>query len=507
MDTKQHIRDLIEPILIKCLEYTNQDDDGMLFFIDPNDHKEISAHYGASHAAAAFLIYGKEYDGAVYEKGLDLLQSILKRWKDSEKLPAFHYDFNNFALCLAYDYINKTELKKLIQETVCNTTDSNHDTVNWLPMRWYVNEKRYEWTTNIQYRKLCDACRAKIELATNKDGAIEDRIPKGVSFNLQYDISTVATLELLHSYVVELDLSKQLGFLLNAVLPDGDINYQGRGCNQIFAWGSWLYLLACAGRDEELATAISYLSDGKLNAMLKNDSMMLNEYPGKLKYLWWDYHYASVYTAHLLLWCVLADRDKNKCRITPKFPTGSDSGFHILRDKAVTLSWFEGRNEYLAEKGPCVVALNAAKYGTIYKGSFGPWQGLFGCDYSCQDVVIKNFMGLLGTRLNKDYSKSCILRRIIKGKTESVEFEPLFLPIKVEYTHERIEIRWKSERPVYAIFNAPLCSQEIKMQLTADDNDMDLFCVGKINNQYGARYLFQSHAVRASFWALTIDLS
>ncbi len=507
MDTKQSIMDLIELTLSKCLECTKQGADGLFYFIDPNDQREISAHYGASHAATAFLIYGKTYDRTVYNVGINLLKSILERWKDSKQLPAFHYDFNNFALCIAYDYVDKPELKKLIQEIVCNTPDSNHDTVNWLPMRWYVNEKRFEWTSNFRYRKQCDVCRAKIELVTNKDGAIEDRIPKGVSFNLQYDVSTVATLELLHSNGIVQDLAEQLGFLLNAVLPDGDINYQGRGCNQIFAWGPWIYLLACAGRNEELANAVNYLANGKLGIMLKNDNMMLNEYPGKSKYLWWDYHYASVYTAHLLLWLVLADRDKNKCIITPKFPAGSDSGFHVLKNKDVTLSWFEGRDEYLAEKGPAITALYTTKYGMIYKGFFGPWQGLFGCKYTYQDVVLKNFMGLLGTTLNKDYAKSRILRRIIKGEKESVKFEPLFFPIKVEYAHDRIELKWRSDRPVNVIFNAPICSQDVKMHLTVDGNDMELYCVGKINNQYGSRYLFQSHAAMASFWALTIYIS
>lgn len=495
---------IVKPALNKCLDYTAWIT-GKLQFVDPNDNVEISAHYGATHAAASFLIYGRLYnDNAVYKKGVELLESVLERWSENVKLPAFHNDFNNFALCVGYDYIDDTNLQKKIKETVIATSDSNHDTINWLPMRWYVNNKRYEWTSDSKYNAIVGTCREKIVSATNCDGSVEDRIPKGTSFNLQYDISTVATLELLRTKGTDIDLASQIGFLINAVLPDGDINYQGRGCNQIFAWGPWLYLLSCTGQNSVLSDAVGYLSDGKLTKMLNNDNMMLNEYPGKARYLWWDYHYASVYIAHLLFWSILALRDYNKDLIEPIINGRCNEGFHIKESPTSGVIWFEGRKEYLAEKGPSVVAIYSYKSGVVFKGSFGPWQGIFGNRYAYEDVVLKNFFGLIEVSLNKDYFSSRILRRLPWRSKASCRMAPLFIPISVEYKSERICIRWDAPKPVSAIFNAPLVSVNVELSLTADNRPVELFVVGKINNQYGECSLVQSHIVKAASWELHI---
>jgi len=77
----------------------------LLRFVDPLDGDEITAHYGATHAAAAFIILGKSRnDAALLEKGKALISSIISRWDKSKTLPAFHFDFNNFALCVAHDF-------------------------------------------------------------------------------------------------------------------------------------------------------------------------------------------------------------------------------------------------------------------------------------------------------------------------------------------------------------------------------------------------------------------
>lgn len=507
MEKSSLISLLINPTLKKCREYIRSGIDGLSYFVDPNDKVEISAHYGVTHAAAAFIIYGKEFDHGVYEEGVDLLHSVLQRWEKNVTLPAFHYDFNNFALCIAYDYIDDNILKNSIRKTVCDTPDSNHDTVNWLPMRWYVNEKRYSWTSDNKYLEICKIIRKKISSATNEDGSIEDRLPKGISFNLQYDISTVATLSLLRTQGININLSTQLGFLLKAVMPDGDINYQGRGCNQIFAWGPWLYLLSCTGRKNDFDIALRYLTDDKLDKMLSNDNLMLNGYTGKSKYLWWDYHYASVYIAHLLFWSVLAFRDFGKGEIMPDISKSFVSGFNILNKHNLIVSWFDGRKEYLAEKGPTITSIYIANGRTIFKGTFGPWQGLFGNNNTYEDVVLKNFIGLLGVTRNVDFSKSRILRRLFKQEKSTCKFEPIFLPMVVECSQNAVEIRWESDKPIEAVFNIPVCTSELSFEGLADGQHIDIVCIGQLNNQYGERFLFQSHSVRASSWILRIILS
>ena len=150
-------------------------------------HIEISNHYGASHLAAALVLYGLQFrDRGRYEAGVCLLKSLLKRWDESKKL---HADFNHFAICVVADALKDKdgELCKMIQKVVLSSDDNAHETVNWLPMRWYVNKKRYEWSGEEKFLSKCDYCRSLIIKATNQDGGIEDRLPKGVSFNLQYD--------------------------------------------------------------------------------------------------------------------------------------------------------------------------------------------------------------------------------------------------------------------------------------------------------------------------------
>ncbi len=504
---KNRIQKLIELIVPVCESWIHKGDDGLDRFVDPNDNEEISAHYGATHTAASFIIWGKETDNEeLYNKGMSLLHSILKRWDTSKGLSAFHYDFNNFALCLVIDYVDD-ETKSLLQKNVCNTSDSNHNTINWLPMRWFVNKKRFEWTSVSKYIDIINHCRNTIAKATNADGGVEDRLPHGMSFNLQYDVATVAVLQYLRVHGEEMDLSKELGFLLNAVAPDGDINYQGRGTNQIFAWGLWIYLLASSGHSEALQTALTYLTP-RLPKMLDNNNLMLNEWEGKEKYLWWDYHYASVYIAHCMMWLILAYLDYGKKAITPVFPTSTETGLHIHRSDKAFVSWFEGRREYLAEKGPAVAAIWTKKDGMIFKGTFGPWQGPFGNKYVYEDDVIKNFFGLLEMKRNKDWSKNRYVHKLLPSLVSEAELtlKPLFASIAVSETNGILEISFESLSDTEVIFNAPVANQNQKFCLTTDNAQILTTCNATIHNQYNWVWLHQSHTFCGRVIKLKIDL-
>lgn len=400
MTSIQKINILIDIVIEECLKWLDIRDN-KLQFVDPLENKEISAHYGATHFAVAAVMYGYEREADnILEKGFELLDSILERWSHSSSLPAFHNDFNNFALCILDDYLHDKDIKKFseyhakLSLIVLNTKDSNHDTVNWLPMRWYVNISRYKWTNDTIYLSRCKMCKKKIKEATYEDGFIDDRLPKGYSFNLQYDVATVAIMQLLRARGEEINLDKELGALINARCPDGDINYFGRGTNQIFAWGLWIYLLASSGQIAELDVAVDYLYE-KLPIALKNHNIMLNEYPGEEKYMWWDYHYCSVYTAHLLLWMLLASKDLNIKLINPKLSSKQDSGIFIYKNTNVFYALFNGRKGYLAEKGPILEALWNKEIGTIFKGNFGPWYGSFGNLYCHPELTILNYFGFI----------------------------------------------------------------------------------------------------------------
>lgn len=504
---RNRIKELIEQIAPVCESWIQKGDDGLDRFVDPNDNEEISAHYGATHTAAAFIIWGKVTgNDTLYYKGVSLLDSILKRWDKSKTLPAFHFDFNNLALCLAEGLV-EDEMAARIRETVINTADSNHNTINWLPMRWEVNKKRIEWTNDNKYMSAITHCKETIAKATNADGGVEDRLPHGMSFNLQYDLATVAVLQYLRVHGEEIDLSKELGFLLNAVAPDGDINYQGRGANQIFAWGLWIYLLASSGHSEALQSALAYLTS-HLPKMLDNINLMLNEWDGKEKYLWWDYHYASVYIAHCMMWLILAYLDFGKKAITPVFPTSTETGLHIHRSEKAFVSWFEGRREYLAENGPAVAAIWTKKDGMIFKGTFGPWQGPFGNKYIYEDVVIKNFFGLLEVKRNKDWSKNRYVHKLLPSLVSETELtlKPLFVNIAVSETNGFLEISFDNQTRTEFFFNAPFVNQNQKFCLTTDNAQILTTCNATIRNQYNWAWLHQSHTFCGRVIKLKFDL-
>ena len=128
MTIQDRLQNLISMTENRCTEWLQRNAAGQMEFVDPIDKVEVSAHYGATHMAAALFLNGHE------QAGNQLLESVLERWDKSKNLPGFHNDFNNFALCVIYDYVSENQ-KKLIRDAVLRTPDSNHDTVNWLPMR------------------------------------------------------------------------------------------------------------------------------------------------------------------------------------------------------------------------------------------------------------------------------------------------------------------------------------------------------------------------------------
>ena len=86
----EHIQKLIELIIHFCSSWIQQGKDGLLRFVDPNDGEEISAHYGATHAAVAFVIWGRQTcNDALYNQGLEQLKSVLKDGIRAKNFPPF----------------------------------------------------------------------------------------------------------------------------------------------------------------------------------------------------------------------------------------------------------------------------------------------------------------------------------------------------------------------------------------------------------------------------------
>ena len=499
---KKRIKNLISQIIQICEQWIIVGNDGKYRFVDPNDKIEISAHYGATHAASAFILWGKIEDNPfVFDKGLSLMRSIIDRWDISKKLDGYHYDFNNFALTLVPSIVDK-ELASEINLKILSTKDSNHYTINWLPMRIVVNMKRKELTNDYKYNKIIDNCKNRITKATNSDGGIEDRMPYGKSYNLQYNVATVAALQYLRVIGEDFNLDKELGFLLNAVIPDGDINYLGRGTNQIFAWGMWIYLLSSSSHFNALELALSFV-ERYLSITLQQNNIMFNKWSGEEKYLWWDYHYASVYIAHCLLWLVLAYRDIAKAEIHPLMPSSTETGLHVCRFDKAHVVWFNGRREYLAERGPCIASIWTNSLGSVYKGSFGPWQGAFGNKYMYEDIVIKNYCGLIEVKKNKDWSKNRFIHKLLPELTskESLCIQPIFCPVTVAQDQNVILFRWFYNGESAVFFNMPT-TKNPSIELYVDGNKVQVNCVEAIRSQYQWMYLQQSQTIKGKEFLL-----
>jgi hypothetical protein len=509
MTNRQRIENLIEQLLSEIREWVKIDEDGTLILEDPIDKIEISAHYGATHAATSLIIFGqRKGNNDLYSLGVKLLNSILERWNESKNLHAFHYDFNNFALCVVYDILKEKdfEISEKIKSTILTTSDSKHNTINWLPMRWFVNHKRFEWTNDLKYKYIIDYCRTTIESATNNDGGIEDILPKGSSFNLQYDIATAGILQYLRVNGEEYNLDKELGFLLNAVLPDGDINYQGRGTNQIFGWGNWIYLLSSAGKETALKQSLDYVCE-RIPTMLSNHNIMLNEWDGSEKYLWWDYHYCSVYTSHFMFWLILSLEDYGKKPIVPVFVNDFSSGLKIYKSDDYFVSIFEGRKKYLSERGPIIAALWTKRNGMIVKGTFAPWQGMFGNNYSFSEIATRNFIGLLEIKPNKDLLQNKFFRKFLPNLqlNASVIYKPQFAKIDIEIEESAIFFRFRNHRNKSVQINIPSLSSSIEnVSVSMNGQLVNLYNVMNIRNQYSIIYIFQSKPIIAKEWLIKI---
>lgn len=501
----------INKLKSKLTEQLSCDENGELRLIDPNDHVEISAHYGATHFAAALILLGKDYgDVDAFRTGKELLQGILNRWPQENMLPAYHYDFNNFAFTICFDNLGNDDInvKDSIKEIVLKSPDSNHNTINWLPMRAYVNSKRHEWTGDEKYQKAINHCQKLITEATNSDGGIEDRLPKGVSFNLQYDVSTLATLIFAKNVFPDYDFKSGINFLLKNVAPDGDINYQGRGCNQIFAWGPWIYILASFGLDHELERSLSFLNP-LVDKMLDNNSMMLNAWEGSEKYLWWDYHYTSVYAAHFLLWLILANLNYHKLDFKAKGNNCTDdsTNLKIYKSENYCVSVFGGRKEYLAEHGPSIALIWSKKYGNIAKGCFGPWRGLFGNKNTFEDIVLLNYCGLIKvSRKNNSGIIAKVIKRIHPLNNTKIDQKkaPNFCPILVAEGDETLTITWYNNDNNLCYFNLPCMCDSPHVKLTVDGVEFPFHSIAKIRNQYDWINIIQSKTINGKKWTLNI---
>lgn len=513
----KRIDNLIEKIYYKSSQWVRENEEEY-YFIDPLDNEEILAHYGTSHFGVASTLLGiMNNDQGKYEQGINLIKSYLNRWERAKQSLNFHSDFNNFSLCVLLDELEKAgienELQQNIQKVIINSEDSNHNTINWLPMRIYVNYKRFQWTKLKKYKEKCLFLEKQILNGMFNDGYIDDRLPIGLSYNLQYNVATVSVMHFLSiRKAMRVNVSENLGALLDAAQIDGDINYFGRGTNQIFAWGLWIYLLSSSGLINELDKALIFF-ESRIENALENNNILLNEYNGNNKYMWWDYHYCSVYTAHLLFWLVLAKLDYQRGLVVPKLSPlfrAHDSGVMSYANKFFKITTFSGRKEYLSEKGPMVTSLSIKRVGVVYKGCFGPWSSEnFGEMYSFDNLTVYNVLGLISSESFP--SKKGRFRKKIFGNRflnkVGLKLSPLFCDIEVKFIEERLELTFINNNRNKAFLNFPVFQELFDcfdIDLFIDEKKQNLYDVGIIKNQYGLCKLIQSRVNDGFKWKICL---
>lgn len=511
------IERLINLIYSHACLWIDKDNDEY-YFVDPIDKIEILPHYGTSHFAVATILLGMNNNNVEQlELGLMLLKSYLKRWNQAQESLDFHSDFNNFSLCVLVDELEKSfkeeELQQTLKEVILNTEDSKHFTTNWLPMRMFVNFKKYEWTGLEKFKNNYLSLEEQIKKVTFKDGYIDDRLPIGLSYNLQYNVATVSVMQFLSiREIISSDIAENVGALLEAIQIDGDINYFGRGTNQIFAWGLWFYLLSSSGLKNQMENSLTFFED-KISKALQKNNIFLNDYKGEEKFLWWDYHYVSVYTAHLFFWLVLAKLDYKRKPIHPRLSSFfmlHDSGIKNYMNDFYKITTFSGRKEYLSEKGPMITSLSMNKIGVIFKGGFGPWSSeSFGSYYTFDNLTIYNMLGLISVvsypkkigRIQKKFLGEKLLKK------EGIVLKPLFCDLDISLKDKELEIIFINKKCDKALFNFPIFTDYqdlINMELLVDGKKQYLYDVGILRNQYGFCKVIQSKATLGYEWKLRI---
>lgn len=472
----------------------SEEGDRVLLY-DPVDKKVIGAHYGETHLGAAFIIGGMLFDrDEVVQKGIEIIKGFIAHSGEFQKSQAYHWDFNNFALCVLYEFlINNNSLSVLsgmLKGFILKQKDSNNATVNWHPMRLYVNSLKYKWTNDARYLNVIKKCREVISSAQYKDGFFEDLLPKGTSFNFQYHVYTTASIAFLNRHIGEKtgDLNAAISRVEDIIDSEGDLNYLGRGTNQIFAWGPAIYLLSLLEDKSSYDKALSFINDRGLRAVEK-DNLILNEYDGEDKIWWWDYHYSSVYIAHYLFWMMLTAYEKNSLDYSYNKTAESDSGVHIHNEKNYVVI-FDGRRHYLAESGKVIADICDSNGRALFKGAFGPYYKEYGYKYSIPQNTVHNFIGALRQKnIFGRFTEKPIYPESIDAETDNDR-----MVVTISYSSALKDI----------VVNLPWFDKVPPTVLDEQGNSIRLTNTGQFAGPYGSTNLFQSKAVTVSKLKLVI---
>lgn len=502
--------------LAQLTSFLARGEDGQIGLIDPNDGARVPAHYGETHLCAAMLMNARREGGDALPAAFDLFDGIMAHWTADAKAPSYHFDFNNFALALIYRQLcalGETGRAETAAKALLTAGDSRNQTTNWLPMRAYVNLQRYVISKDEGCLAAAAALLEQVKGAMYADGTFDDLLPKGKSFNLQYCISTAAELQLIFSDFAALrdrlprfDIEKTMETLYGLVLPDGDVNYMGRGCNQLFAWGPWFYLARTYPHARLIPLTEAFFL-ARYRTATRNHNLMLNDFPGAQKLLWWDYHYYSVYAAHFLMWHELS------CAAEPcKAMDGEQAsqayacGLTTLRTKDFCAVTFSGREHYLIEKGPAVVAV-CAKGEALFKCGHAPAAGRFSDRYFNPLSAYLHHFGLIGLVETGRRSGNRLVRKLraLRGERDVLKLEPAFSLTGCAPSGDGCAFAFRGNGAAQRFILPVTHGAGVDaVRLAADGKPAALRLMGCVPSQYGLTDLYCSDERRAGEWILTI---
>lgn len=512
--------DAVEKAFEQVLSYLREDASGKTFLQDPNDGARVEGHYGETHLCAALLTRSRRLNAPEYKRAaLKLLDGVLARWTADSRSREYHGDFNNFALALIYEELKtqgEDEAAQKAAQTLLNGPDSRNRTVNWLPMRAYANLVKYELSKRSEFLNIAIDALNVVKSARYNDGMFDDLLPKGASFNLQYCVSTAAVVELISrrfgaiEQLPKIELETTAQTLYGLVFPDGDVNYMGRGCNQIFAWGPWLYFSARYVEPELRSASERFLAE-RFPTARDNRSLMLNAYDGADRALWWDYHHYTVYLAHLLMWNELAEgvAAAESVRVQPGAP--SDSGLRVYKSDSYFAVAFQGRKHYLVERGPALVGVWSKKSGVLFKCGRGPANGMFSNKNFNPFTSYVGHFGLVEIDERPKRIKNKILRKICArfcSQNASISFKPVFCGVAFEETPDGLALTLRTDDKgaaprafVLPVLNA-LNAEDVCVY--SDSERLALRKLAQIPTQYGEASVLASRANNAREWRLVV---
>lgn len=483
-----------------------------IFIKDPFDETGYEGHYGDTFLCATLFQYGistKEED--LLNQGYVLLDNILNAYEIKTKYGDFHNDFNNFALSYIYELLDNGDNKDFasryiqrIKDIVIKTPNSNHFTTNWLPMRIYVNDFRYKMTRNKTHLKANNKLVKLINKSINEDYLIEDYPQSKSSYNLQYNIATLALLIFLGDRGYSFPINKCLNAILGIVAINGDINYFGRGSNQIFPWGPWFYICNVFNLNEE--KPLDYFMSNK-KYVKENKNIFLNNFNPNEKYLWWDYHYSSVYIPYLLFWLSLSNSSiKNRNLFYSKEDIQYKT-FTILKRNNCMIVFNQGTKKYRSEHGPQVVLIEHLKLGTLFKSPFGPFGKPFGKLNTNLLNCTYNYFGIIQIKRNKLFEYMKV--KLGMTSTKSLHLLPLYILPRLEFLDDEISLVYKLKRKMMFCVNLPIHNDAYKgrISILIDDKLITLKKSGTVATAYGFKDLYQSSIYFSKLITIKIRLS